>query len=186
MRSHHRPSRNLSHSRTPWLLLTSAALALVAANAATVANAATDGIKHPVIIWGNGYGTTTSAYDGLLKHFASHGFIVAAANTTNAGSGTEMLAGIDGIKNVAAISSAADLTRIGATGHSMGGIGSLKAAADKRVRTAFPLEGCRDRPTGLTDKTVAIFQASGDTLATSANAKANCYDKADYAVAFIE
>jgi Chlorophyllase enzyme len=149
--------------------------------------AATDGIKHPVIIWGNGSGADTSTYSGLLKHFASHGFIVAAANTTSAGTGVEMLAGIDGIARVAAIAGAADLTRVGATGHSLGAGGSLKAAADPRVRTAFPLEGGMTRPTGLAGKTVAYFEATGDTVIKSDTVKANSFDTAtDYAAAFVE
>src|SRR5215217_4953971 len=39
------------------------------------------GGKSPVIVWGNGTGATPAAYDGLLRHWASYGFIVAAANT---------------------------------------------------------------------------------------------------------
>jgi len=50
---------------------------------------------HPVLLWGNGTGATPAVYDTLLRHFASHGFIVAAANTTWAGSGTAMLGGLD-------------------------------------------------------------------------------------------
>src|SRR3954452_3305415 len=49
---------------------------------------------HPVILWGNGTGTTPSTYDALLRHWASHGFIVAAANTTQPYSGKEMLGGL--------------------------------------------------------------------------------------------
>ena len=56
-----------------------------------------NGVKHPIILWGNGTGTTPPIYDGLLRHFASHGFVVAAANTSNAGSGNEMLAGLDNL-----------------------------------------------------------------------------------------
>ena len=38
------------------------------------------GTLHPVIIWGNGTGSP-KLYDRLLRHWASHGFVVAAANT---------------------------------------------------------------------------------------------------------
>src|SRR6266540_1257504 len=51
-----------------------------------------NGLRHPVIVWGNGTGATPQIYDGLLRHLASHGFVVAAANTTQSGSGQEMLA----------------------------------------------------------------------------------------------
>ena len=38
---------------------------------------------------GNGTGTTPRVYDGLLRHLASHGFVVMAANTPQAYSGAE-------------------------------------------------------------------------------------------------
>src|SRR5688500_20303758 len=38
-----------------------------------------NGVTHPVILWGNGTGATPSTYSALLSHWASHGFIVAAA-----------------------------------------------------------------------------------------------------------
>nr|BFE48390.1 hypothetical protein GCM10017745_18170 [Saccharothrix mutabilis subsp. capreolus] len=38
---------------------------------------------------------TPAIYRDLLRHFASHGFIVVAANATQAGSGRDMLAGLD-------------------------------------------------------------------------------------------
>jgi len=34
-----------------------------------------------VILWGNGTFTTPALYDGLLRHLASHGLIVAAAES---------------------------------------------------------------------------------------------------------
>ena len=43
-----------------------------------------NGVTHPVILWGNGTGSSPSTYAGLLRHLASHGFIVVAANTSNA------------------------------------------------------------------------------------------------------
>lgn len=101
--------------------------------------------RHPVIIWGNGTWTSPGTYAGLLKHLASHGFIVVAAKTSNAGSGEEMLAGIDWITAANARSSSVfhdkvDLTKIGATGHSQGGGGAVVAGADPRVDTVVPIE----------------------------------------------
>jgi len=101
--------------------------------------------RHPVIIWGNGTGVTPKIYDGLLRHFASHGFIVAAADTPWSGSGRDML---DGIDYLAGRDSApgsvyrgkVDLTKIGAAGHSQGGGGAIAAGADARVDTTVPIE----------------------------------------------
>ena len=44
---------------------------------------------HPAIVWGNGTGASPTVYGGGLEHWASWGFVVAAANTSNAGSGEE-------------------------------------------------------------------------------------------------
>src|ERR1700761_849347 len=49
----------------------------------------------PVILWGNGTGTQPMDYQALLHHLASYGFVVAAAITPNAGSGSEMLHCLD-------------------------------------------------------------------------------------------
>src|SRR5690606_7050327 len=50
-----------------------------------------NGLKHPIILWGNGTGGSPSTYGRLLEHWASHGFVVAAARTSNAGTGEEMI-----------------------------------------------------------------------------------------------
>jgi dienelactone hydrolase len=104
-----------------------------------------NGLRHPVLIWGNGTGATPQIYDGLLRHWASHGFVVAAANTTNSGSGQEMLAGAGTLiaENARAGSpyfQKIDTAHIGATGHSQGGGGAIAAGADSRVGTTIPIE----------------------------------------------
>jgi Chlorophyllase enzyme len=101
---------------------------------------------HPVIIWGNGTFTVPWFYDGLLRHWASHGFIVAAANTSNAGSGQEMLQGISTLEQAnrnpsSPFNGHVDLDNIGASGHSQGAAGALRAANDPRVKTVFHIQG---------------------------------------------
>src|SRR5262249_40742145 len=46
--------------------------------------------KFNVIGWGNGTTATPQTYNGLLTSMASFGFIVAAANTSNPGTGREV------------------------------------------------------------------------------------------------
>lgn len=146
-----------------------------------------DGTKHPLILWGNGGGATVSMYTQLLTHLASHGFVVAAAQTSQSNSGKEMLAGIDGVTRVPALANAVDLTRIGATGHSLGAVGSLAAGADPRVSTSVPMNGCLTTPTGLTGKKVLYLLGATDPLAKPEDIKTTCFDKAtDYAAAFGE
>ncbi|MFC8129976.1 acetylxylan esterase [Streptomyces sp. NPDC057302] len=101
--------------------------------------------KHPVIIWGNGTFVTPVVYDGLLKHLASHGFIVVAANTTQSGTGTAMLGGLDVLKKADADPKSpyygkVDLEKVGAAGHSQGGGGAINAGADPRVDVTVPIE----------------------------------------------
>ncbi|SFQ54009.1 Chlorophyllase enzyme [Amycolatopsis arida] len=109
--------------------------------------------RHPVIVWGNGTFAVPAVYDALLRHLASHGFIVAAADTTWAGSGREMLAGIDYLTERNAASDSVyfgkvDLDNIGATGHSQGGGGAIAAGGDSRVDTTVPIQ---PGPWGSTD-----------------------------------
>jgi len=100
---------------------------------------------HPVILWGNGTGTTPKNYDALLRHWASHGFIVAAANTRNAYSGKEMVAGLDFLtaQNQTAGSvflGRVDTAHVAAAGHSQGASGAINAGGDPRVGVTVPIE----------------------------------------------
>ncbi|MBO2457580.1 alpha/beta hydrolase family protein [Actinomadura violacea] len=101
--------------------------------------------SYPVIIWGNGTFATPPVYDGLLRHWASYGFIVAAADTAFANTGQEMRAGIDRLtvlngKAGSPFHGRVDLAHIGAAGHSQGGAGAINASADERVTTTVPIQ----------------------------------------------
>jgi hypothetical protein len=126
--------------------------------------------RHPIILWGNGTLTQPSWYDGLLRHLASHGFIVAAANTSNAGTGQEMLAGIDKLRGFNGqagnrFNGRVDLDRVGSTGHSQGGSGAVRTAADSRVDTTFPIEGGFFAGSAFTYRVPTLFLAGeNDTL----------------------
>ena len=103
------------------------------------------GERHPVIIWGNGTGAVPGIYSSLLRHWASHGFIVAAANTPMSNLAISMRAGIDVLEHRNADSGSVfhekvDLEHIGSAGHSQGGAASIVAAADSRVDTAVPIQ----------------------------------------------
>jgi len=101
--------------------------------------------KHPIILWGNGTVSKVPAYTPLLSHWASQGFVVAAANTNSAGSGAPLLACLDYLtqQNAAAGSvfrNHLDLSRVGASGHSQGGGGTIMAARDPRITATAPIE----------------------------------------------
>jgi Chlorophyllase enzyme len=125
---------------------------------------------HPVILWGNGTSASVALYDGLLRHYASHGFIVAAANTSNAGSGTQMLQGLATLRNWNGqaghrFNGRVDLANVGSTGHSQGGGGAINAAKDQGVKTTAPLQPWSGNQIGLQDSDTALFFAgASDTI----------------------
>lgn len=104
-----------------------------------------NGVTHPIILWGNGTGATPSSYQELLAHWASHGFIVAAANTSNAGNGSQMIACLNFLIAQNGSSSSVffgkvDTGRVGASGHSQGGAGTVMAGRDGRVTATAPVQ----------------------------------------------
>jgi hypothetical protein len=147
---------------------------------------------HPVILWGNGTGTSVSSYDSLLRHFASHGFIVAAANTGSAGSGAAMLAGLDNLTSFNSQSGnrfngRVDLDNVGSTGHSQGGGGAIETAADSRVDTAFPFEGWLAEGSDVRPGATAFYMAGeNDTIVSSSSVEADFNDTDHAPAAFGE
>jgi predicted esterase len=104
-----------------------------------------DGLDHPVIVWGNGTGATPSVYHELLSHWASHGFVVAAAQARRAGTGRELLACRDFLAEKDSQASGVfagnlDLSRVAASGHSRGAGGALKAGATGKINVTAPFQ----------------------------------------------
>ncbi|MGM0569482.1 alpha/beta hydrolase [Marinobacter sp.] len=93
----------------------------------------------PLILWGNGTGGSPSTYAEGLEHWASWGFVVAAANTANAGSGEEMLDCIDTVRQ-SSFGNKVDFDSIGAAGHSQGGGGTIMSARDRRITATAPFQ----------------------------------------------
>lgn len=144
----------------------------------------TSGSGHPVIIWGNGTGASPSTYSSGLTHWASHGFVVSAANTSNAGTGTEMLACINAAAGVAGV----DATRIGASGHSQGGGGTIMAGRDSRIDATAPMQpyilGLGYQPGAETQQhsPMLLLSGSNDSIATESQNQQVVFDNANVAV----
>lgn len=103
------------------------------------------GTRYPILLWGNGTGATPDSYDTLLRHLASWGIVVAAANTTKSGSGSEMLAGgrfliEENTRPASPFHDAVDPAKVGASGHSQGGGGTIRAGADPLVTVTAPVQ----------------------------------------------
>jgi hypothetical protein len=112
------------------------------------ADMAQGGLCHPVITWGNGTGSTPSMYGVLLKHLASHGFVVIGSDSPNVSQGNPapMLVGVTWVLEqnadpTSVLYQRIDPTHIGATGHSQGGFATTTAGADTRITTIAPLCG---------------------------------------------
>ena len=103
------------------------------------------GGPYPVILWGNGTNTMAQIYAPMLGQWASHGFIVAAATTGNAGTGKEMLGCLDYLakengREASVFKGAVALEHVGAAGHSQGGTGAIMAGRDPRVTATAPIQ----------------------------------------------
>jgi hypothetical protein len=135
-----------------------------------------EGRRHPIIIWGNGTGASPSTYDSLLTHWASQGFVVAAARTSNAGSGDEMIDCLDFLVEQNGRSSGTyagklNVNRVGAAGHSQGGGGTIMAGRDGRITVTAPFQpytiGLGHRSSSQSQQNGPMFLMTGgsDTIA---------------------
>ncbi|RFA30597.1 alpha/beta hydrolase [Alkalilimnicola ehrlichii] len=151
------------------------------------------GLRHPVILWGNGTGASPSTYEGLLDHLASHGFVVAAAQTSNAGTGQEMIACLDYLarQNEADWGSYTyllDIERIATVGHSQGGGGAIMAGTDERVLTTISIQpyirGLSHIENAQTAQNgpMLLFSGSSDIIASPTKNQRPLYDSANVPV----
>jgi hypothetical protein len=149
------------------------------------------GLLHPVIVWGNGTTNTPSSYTALFNHFASHGFIVAAANTSNSGSGAEMIGCLDYMlaQNGAAGSpyqGRIDANRLASSGYSQGGGGALMAGRDPRFTVTapvapyivLPLGGFSRSSVGQQTHPMFLLSGSSDTVAAPSSNQAPIFSEA--------
>jgi hypothetical protein len=148
------------------------------------------GRKHPIVLWGNGTGTQPVVYKEILQTLASWGFVVAAANTPNAGSGADMLGCLDWLtaeerREGSAFNGKLDLTKVGASGHSQGGGGALMAGRDPRIKATAPVQpytiGLRYVAGAQADQHGPILLLSGgaDTVASPAPNQQPVFDSAN-------
>jgi predicted dienelactone hydrolase len=158
------------------------------------------GVTHPVIIWGNGTGVSPASYQALLSHWASHGFIVAAANTSNAGSGSAMLSCLTTMttnnnSQASRFFQRVDVTRVGASGHSQGGGGTIMAGRDPRVDTTAPIQpfislglgGFRRSSIGQQNpnSNMLLMSGSADTIAPRGSQQQPVFDGVNVPVVWL-
>jgi len=131
-----------------------------------------NGVKHPVIAWGNGTGGVVGVYTWILSHWATHGFIVAAANTNSSGTGNEMTGCLDWVEQQNTVAGSiyegkVAVGRAGASGHSQGGGGTLMVGRDSRILATAPVMPYILNGFGGVDQ-ASITQQKGPMLLLSA------------------
>lgn len=126
--------------------------------------------KHGVVLWGPGGGSSPSQYEGLIKRLASHGFVVIATSESpdGTGRGKPALDWLEKKNNTPGdpLYQKLDMTKVGASGHSMGGLQSEEMLiADDRVITAILNNsgdmGHQDGARVPANKTFAIVYGEG-------------------------
>lgn len=148
---------------------------------------------HAIILWGNGAGAMTTSYARMLRQWASHGFVVAAANTNRAGDGKPLLACLDYLtaenaRPASPLNGRLDLSHVAASGHSLGGAGAIMAGRDLRITLTAPIQPA-SRPGSYAPGAEAaqhgpmlLLSGDGDTVASPATSQAPVFAGANVPV----
>jgi predicted dienelactone hydrolase len=123
-----------------------------------------------------GFTESKSALAWLAPRIASQGFVVFNIDTLSTSDqpdsrGDQLLAALDQLVTNPTVASRIDRNRLGVMGHSMGGGGTLEAAADRTsLQAAIPLTGWDNRKnfSGIRTPTLVIG-AQADVIASPAS-----------------
>lgn len=141
-----------------------------------------EGLKHPILTWGNG-GSTTPGFYGMLPHLASHGFVVVAANTVpsigaEVALGKDMTAGMDWMieqnaKPDSEYFGKLDTVNVAPFGYSMGGLATFTIVGDPRWITTVHLSGGNmgEGPARLAKAHAPMFWECGENDIADGNCK---------------
>ena len=138
--------------------------------------------KHAVVVWGPGGGTEPGAYGGIIRRLASHGFVVIALRESP-GNATQAIPALNWLEKKNndpndPLYQKLDLTKVGCSGHSMGGLESEQALIkDDRVITAMLNNSGDLGHTAMsqvsTSKTIGIVYGEGGMERPNAEADYN-------------
>jgi hypothetical protein len=103
-----------------------------------------DGLKHPIVTWGNGSGSTPDQYT-LLQRMATHGFVVIASNSSSV-SAALLKGGIDWLimengRDGSMFKDKLDPNQVASMGFSLGSLATFEAASDPRIKTTVHISG---------------------------------------------
>lgn len=129
-----------------------------------------DGFKHPIAVWGNGIATTPDQYKSTLTLIATHGFVIAACNDTQAerpclNAGLDWLVEQNGAPGElqGKLDTSTELT----IGYSWGGGAAIDTANRPNVKATVSLYGMPPRgETAFEDMhaPLLLFTSTGDTF----------------------
>jgi hypothetical protein len=138
--------------------------------------------KHAVVVWGPGGGTEPGAYGGIIRRLASHGFVVIALRESP-GNATQAIPALNWLEKKNKdpndpLYQKLDMTKVGCSGHSMGGLESEQALIkDDRVITTMLNNSGDLGHTAMsqvsTSKTIGIVYGEGGMERPNAEADYN-------------
>lgn len=151
-----------------------------------------NGIKHPVLVWINGAGASSSSYRNMHDNLAAHGFVIVDDKQSTFEAIPEIdaqRAAIDWVIAEAQDPSSAyfgkiDETRIAIGGHSLGSVASFGNVADARITTSVHMAGgVTGNPGGVDNALIETVQKPALFLCGAADANGLGRVQDDYAAA---
>ncbi|TNC37215.1 alpha/beta hydrolase family protein [Mumia zhuanghuii] len=128
------------------------------------------------VVLAPGFTATSSAYAGLARRVASHGFVVFAIDTSSTldqpdSRGRQILTALDYLTQRSSVRARVDTSRLAVSGHSMGGGGTLAAANSRSsLKAAVALQPWHTtkRWSGISVPTM-IIGAQNDSIAANSS-----------------
>ena len=110
-------------------------------------NLGQNGFQHPILTWGNGTDSLSGNYTFFLKHMASWGFVIIAAQDKNSGVGQTILDGANFLTAANGNSPSIffhklNVSQVGSFGHSQGATGAVNALIKSAgmIKTVLAIE----------------------------------------------
>jgi len=161
-------------------------------------NAPFDGsaAPYPAVTFGHGFLQPVSQYASTMKHLATHGFMVIAAQSegglfpSHPGLAADMRFCLDWLEGssadpLSAFFGGVDSSALGASGHSMGGGCAILATRDDpRIVALAPLAAADTNPSSISAVSqvsvpLRLIAGSQDTIVPPASSSVPMYDNAD-------
>lgn len=121
--------------------------------------------QFPVVIVAHGFLLPPAQYTGYVKRLATFGYVALTVDFPNSFSNDnpkqakDLLGGIDWSKADAVVGPKVDATRVGMSGHSLGGkLALLAASMDTRVKASFVLDPVDSGPNGCSPPTCVVVR----------------------------